>query len=72
MALRYFQVHKDGKNVSGEATYPSLEQAALALRDAPAGSEEVEIDGANEVIRRYTREECATAANAFLHPQVRK
>lgn len=71
MALRYFQVHNAGKNVSGEATYPSLAQASLALQDAPEGSEVVEIDTGG-VIRHYTREECVAAANAFLHPQVRK
>jgi len=65
MPLRYFQVHKDGKNVRGQITYGSLEEASFALSDSPEGSEVVEIDAANNVIRHYTAEECKQAADKF-------
>jgi hypothetical protein len=65
MALRYFQVHKGGKNVSGQITYGSLAEAALALTDAPEGSEVVEINAKNDIIRRYSQEESEKAASKF-------
>jgi len=48
--IRFFQVHKDGKNVNDQVTYEHPEQAARALVDAPEGAEVVEIDIYDNVI----------------------
>ncbi len=55
-----FQIHKNGSAVDG-VSYPSLEEASFALDKAGQGGEVTAVDGMDQVVRRYTAEECRTA-----------
>ena len=68
--MTIFQIHKDGKNVNGDISYPSLGQAAAGLRDAPDNAEVVEVDISGNIIRHYTAEESANASHDFFHPKI--
>jgi hypothetical protein len=59
--VRFFQIHKDGKNINDGASYGHLEQACRVLTEAPNGSEVVEISALGAVIRRYSKQECQRA-----------
>lgn len=58
----HFQIHKNGTAVDG-ASYPSLEAASVALEKAAQGGEVTQVDGFDQVVRRYTADECRTARN---------
>jgi hypothetical protein len=65
----FFQIHKDGQAVDG-SSYPSLEEASAALEKAKQGGQVAEVDGSDKIIRRYTLQECRTAARKFRHEVV--
>jgi hypothetical protein len=55
-----FQIHKNGSAVDG-ISYASLEEAAAALEKAAQGGEVTAVDGLDQIVRRYTSDECRTA-----------
>ena len=62
--MMFFQIHKNGMAVDG-CSYPTLAEAAAALEKAADGGEVTEVDGSDQIQRRYTMEECRSAARAF-------
>ncbi len=60
----FFQIHKNGFAVDG-ACYRTLEEASAALEKAAQGGEVTEVDGNDNIVRRYTVEECRSAARKF-------
>jgi hypothetical protein len=67
----FFQIHKDGKAVEGNS-YTSLEEASAVLEQAAQGGEVTEVDASDRIMRRYTQEECRTAARKFRHEATRR
>ncbi|MGA9511550.1 MAG: hypothetical protein WBV55_23205 [Candidatus Sulfotelmatobacter sp.] len=63
-SLTSFQIHKNGSAVEG-ASYPSLEEASAALEKAAQGGEVTQVDGLDQVVRRYTLDECRNARNSW-------
>jgi hypothetical protein len=59
-----FQIHKNGSAVDG-ASYPSLEEAASALEKAGQGGEVTAVDGLDQIVRRYTADECRNARKVW-------
>ena len=59
-----FQIHKNGSAVDG-VSYPNLKEAAAALEKAGQGGEVTQVDGLDQVVRRYTLEECRNARNSY-------
>jgi hypothetical protein len=57
-----FQIHKNGSAVDG-VSYPSLEEAFAALEKAAQGGEVTAVDALDQIVRRYTADECRTARN---------
>ena len=57
-----FQIHKNGSAVDG-ISYSSLEEAAAALEKAAQGGEVTAVNGLDQIVRRYTADECRTARN---------
>lgn len=55
-----FQIHKDGGAVDG-VSYPSLQEASVALEKAAQGGEVTQVDMLDRVVRRYTLDECRAA-----------
>jgi hypothetical protein len=55
-----FQIHKNGSAVDG-ISYPSLREAAAALEKAAQGGEVTAVDGLDQIVRRYTPDECRAA-----------
>jgi hypothetical protein len=64
--LMFFQIHKDGHAVDG-SSYPSLEEAAMALEKEEQGGEVTEVDESDNVVRRYSVQESRTAARNRRH-----
>lgn len=60
--VKFFQIHKNGSAVDG-VSYPSLEEASVALEKAAQGGEVTAVDGLDQIVRRYTADECRTARN---------
>jgi hypothetical protein len=60
--LTSFQIHKNGSAVDG-VSYPSLEEASAALEKAAQGGEVTQVDELDQVVRRYTLNECRNARN---------
>jgi hypothetical protein len=60
--LMFFQIHRNGCAVDG-ASYPSLEEACVALAKAAQGGEVTAVNGLDQIVRRYTSEECRAARN---------
>jgi hypothetical protein len=58
-----FQIHKNGSAVDG-VSYPNLEEAAAALEKAGQGGEVTAVDGMDQIVRRYTADECRAARSA--------
>jgi hypothetical protein len=56
----FFQIHKNGSAVDGVG-YASLEEASAALERAAQGGEVTAVDGLDQIVRRYTLDECRTA-----------
>ena len=59
-----FQIHKNGSAVDG-VSYPSLEEASAALEKAGQGGEVTAVNGLDQIVRRYTADECRNARNAW-------
>jgi hypothetical protein len=59
-----FQIHKNGRAVDG-ISYPSLEEASAALEKAAQGGEVNLVDRLDQVVRRYTLNECRNARNSW-------
>jgi hypothetical protein len=59
-----FQIHKNGSAVDG-ASYPSLEEASAALEKAAQGGEVIQVDRFDQVVRRYTLDECRNARHSW-------
>jgi len=57
-----FQIHKNGSAVNG-VSYASLEEASAALEKAARGGEVTAVDGLDQIVRRYTSDECRAARN---------
>lgn len=57
-----FQIHKNGSAVDG-VSYASLEEASAALEKAAQGGEVTAVDGLDQIVRRYTSDECRAASN---------
>lgn len=57
-----FQIHKNGTPVDG-VSYPTLAEASVALEKAAQGGEVTEVDGLDQIVRRYTADECRKARN---------
>lgn len=62
----FFQIHKDGQAVDG-SSYRSLEEASAALEKTEQGGQVAQIDDSDTIVRRYTLQECRTAARKFRH-----
>lgn len=62
--LMSFQIHKNGSAVDG-VSYPSLEEASAALEKAARGGEVTQVDRLDQVVRRYTLDECRNARNSW-------
>ncbi len=58
-----FQIHKNGAPVDG-VSYPSLAAASIALEKAAQGGEVTAVDGLDQIVRRYTADECRNARNS--------
>jgi len=62
----FFQIRKDGNVVDG-ASYSSLEEASAELQKSAHGGEVTQVDGLDQIVRRYTPAECRSAARNFLN-----
>ena len=62
-----FQIHKNGSAVDG-VSYPSLEEASAALEKAAQGGEVTQVDRLDQVVRRYTLDECRNARRLWNKP----
>ena len=64
----FFQIHKDGHAVDG-SSYSTLAEASSALDQAEQGGQVVEVDATDNIVRRYTLQECRastrSAPNSF-------
>jgi len=60
-----FRIYQNDMRVD-DKNYLTLAQAALAMRQAPAGSEVMEIDADGKIVRRYSADECEKVAQDFL------
>jgi hypothetical protein len=58
--VKFFQIHKNGSAVDG-ITYASLEEASAALQKAAQGGEVTAVDELDQIVRRYTLDECRNA-----------
>jgi len=58
-----FQIHKNGGPVDG-VSYPTLVAASIALEKAAEGGEVTAVDGLDQIVRRYTADECRNARNS--------
>jgi hypothetical protein len=55
-----FQIHKNGAAVDG-VSYRTLIEASVALEKAGQGGEVTAVDGLDQIVRRYTADECRKA-----------
>ena len=62
-----FQIHKNGSAVDG-VSYASLREASAALEKAAQGGEVTAVDEFDQIVRRYTTDECRNARNALNKP----
>ena len=58
----FFQIHKNGSAVDG-VSYPSLEEAFAAVEKAAQGGEVTAVNEFDQIVRRYTADECRKARN---------
>ena len=58
-----FQIHMNGCPVDG-VSYPTLAEASVAMEKAAQGGEVTEVDGHDQIVRRYTADECRNARNS--------
>lgn len=59
----FFQIHKNGSAVDG-VSYPTLLEAATALEKAGRGGEVTAVNENDQIVRRYTADECRAARNS--------
>jgi hypothetical protein len=59
----FFQIHKNGSAVDG-VSYASLGEAAAALERAAQGGEVTAVNEQDQIVRRYTADECRAARNS--------
>jgi hypothetical protein len=57
-----FQIHKNGVPIDG-VSYATLVEASVALEKAAQGGEVTSVDGLDQIVRRYTADECRKARN---------
>ncbi len=62
--VMFFQIHKNGSAVDG-ASYRSFGEAAAALDKAAQGGEVTAVNGLDQIVRRYTSEECRAARSVW-------
>jgi hypothetical protein len=62
-----FQIHKNGSAVDG-VSYPSLQEASAALEKAAQGGEVTQVDRLDQVVRRFTLEECRNTRKLWNKP----
>lgn len=60
MAQKLFQIHLKGKSI-GENGYATLLGACDALKEFPAGSEVVQVNGEGRVIKVFSAQDCQDA-----------
>ena len=60
----FFQIHKDGLAIDG-TSYSSLGEASAVLENTERGGEVAEVDTSDKIVRRYTLQECRSAARKF-------
>ena len=60
----FFQIHRDGHAVDGKS-YPTLEEASAALEKSERGGEVAEVGPSDKIVRRFTLQECRSAARKF-------
>lgn len=65
----FFQIHRNGQAVEGNS-YPSLEEASAALEKSAQGGEVTEVNALDRIMRRYTLDECRTAARKWRPKRV--
>jgi hypothetical protein len=58
-----FQIHKNGGPVDG-VSYATLVEASAALERAGQGGEVTAVDALDQIVRRYTDDECRNARNS--------
>jgi len=58
-----FQIHKNGAPVDG-VSYATLVEASAALEKAGRGGEVTAVDGLDQIVLRYTADECRNARNS--------
>jgi hypothetical protein len=58
----FFQIHRNGGAVDG-VSYATLEEASAALEKAARGGEVAAVNGLDQIVRRYTSDECRAARN---------
>ena len=63
----FFQIHKNGSAVDG-VSYATLKEASGALTKAEQGGEVTAVDGFDQIVRRYTVDECRAARNSRNKP----
>jgi hypothetical protein len=60
----FFQIHKNGSAVDG-VSYTTLGEASAALEKAAQGGEVTAVNGFDQIVRRYTSDECRAARNSW-------
>lgn len=60
----FFQIHKNGNAVDG-VSYATLEEASAALESAAQGGEVTAVNGLDQIVRRYTADECRSARKTW-------
>jgi len=58
----FFQIHRNGSAVDG-VSYATLEEAAAALEKTARGGEVAAVNRLDQIVRRYTSDECRAARN---------
>ena len=61
--VTFFQIHRNGSAVDG-ISYSSLEEASAALEKAAQGGEVTAVNELDQIVRRYTLDECRNARNS--------
>jgi len=58
----FFQIHRNGSAVDG-VSYATLEEASAVLEKAARGGEVAAVNRLDQIVRRYTPDECRAARN---------
>jgi len=65
----FFQIHRNGQAVEGNS-YPTLGEASTVLEKSAQGGEVTEVNALDRIMRRYTLDECRTAARNWRPKRV--